>query len=93
MGFGSYINNVLVGFDQFANTLFGGHPDETISSRWGRGAAKNKPVDVVGSDVLNDIQPGHTKQAIADDKARAAKIVAIETAAETRPADASLYWN
>ena len=28
-----YINNVLIGFDQFINTLLFGEPDETISSR------------------------------------------------------------
>ena len=28
-----YITNVLIGFDQFINTIFLGFPDETISSR------------------------------------------------------------
>src|SRR5579885_2150791 len=28
-----YIHRVLVGFDQFWNVVFGGQPDETISSR------------------------------------------------------------
>jgi hypothetical protein len=28
--------NVLLGLDQFGNTIIGGHPDETISSRLGR---------------------------------------------------------
>ena len=32
----SYLWNVLIGLDQFGNTLLGGHPDETISSRMGK---------------------------------------------------------
>ena len=28
-----YITNVLIGFDQFINTIFLGFPDETLSSR------------------------------------------------------------
>lgn len=29
----SYIKNVLIGFDQFVNTICNGDPDETLSSR------------------------------------------------------------
>lgn len=31
-----YLKNILISIDQFFNTLFGGSPDETISSRLGR---------------------------------------------------------
>lgn len=31
-----YLKNILISFDQFINTLAGGDPDETISSRLGR---------------------------------------------------------
>jgi hypothetical protein len=31
-----YLYGVLIGIDQFGNTLAGGNPDETISSRLGR---------------------------------------------------------
>jgi hypothetical protein len=31
-----YIWNVLIGIDQLANTVIGGDPDETISSRAGK---------------------------------------------------------
>lgn len=31
---GKYILNVLVGIDQLANTIVGGDPDETLSSRF-----------------------------------------------------------
>ena len=33
---GIYILNILVSIDQFVNVIFGGAPDETISSRLGR---------------------------------------------------------
>ena len=33
MKLSKYITNVLIGFDQFINTIFFGFPDETISSR------------------------------------------------------------
>lgn len=38
----SYIKNILIGFDQFANTLIGGSPDETISSRFGRAVVEDR---------------------------------------------------
>ena len=31
-----YIWNMLIAFDQFVNAIFGGDPDETISSRVGK---------------------------------------------------------
>ena len=31
-----YFWNILISIDQLVNTLFGGNPDETISSRLGR---------------------------------------------------------
>jgi hypothetical protein len=34
--FGKYFYNLLVSVDQFGNTLAGGSPDETVSSRIGR---------------------------------------------------------
>lgn len=37
MNFKLYAANVFVAFDQLINTLFGGDPDETISSRAGKG--------------------------------------------------------
>lgn len=33
---GQYVLNILISVDQFANVIFGGAPDETISSRLGR---------------------------------------------------------
>ncbi len=37
-----YIWNVLIGLDQFGNTLLGGDPDMTISGRMGRAIMEGK---------------------------------------------------
>jgi hypothetical protein len=78
----AYFSNVLVALDQFVNTIFGGHPDETISSRWGRGALKGDKLDTIGADALNTIQPGHTTGAIEHDKERAELVEGIEQRAQ-----------
>ena len=40
----TYAVRVLIGFDQFVNTLLGGHPNETISARaWRRGSIESHP--------------------------------------------------
>ena len=31
-----YVVNILISIDQFINTIFGGDPDETLSSRMGK---------------------------------------------------------
>lgn len=40
LGFRAYIVWLLIAVDQFYNALLGGYPDETISSRCGRGQDK-----------------------------------------------------
>lgn len=37
-----YIWNVLISLDQTANTLLGGDPDETLSSRMGKAIAEGR---------------------------------------------------
>jgi len=37
-----YVWNLLIAIDQFVNTVFGGDPDETISSRLGKWARDGK---------------------------------------------------
>ena len=39
---GRYFWNIFISIDQFINTLFGGDPDETISSRLGKWERANK---------------------------------------------------
>lgn len=71
---GAYFMNILVAFDQFVNTIFGGPPDETISARWGKGKSQ---IDEAGADVLNAIEPGHTEGAIVHDEERAEHVISI----------------
>lgn len=35
-----YVWNLLISIDQLANTIFGGYPDETLSSRMGKRVIK-----------------------------------------------------
>lgn len=54
----AYFRRCLVAFDQMVNTVFGGHEDETISSRLGRhvveGEGWARAVCAVVSWVLRD---------------------------------------
>ena len=70
--------NVLVAGDQFVNVIFGGLPGETISAHWGRMAKQGKEIGILGAEVLNEIQPGHTDGAIEHDKERAEAIEQVE---------------
>jgi hypothetical protein len=74
-----YAVNVLLGLDQLGNTLWGGSPDETISSRLGRierhyGGRQNIPWYRGGARVLNwaldKIQKDHCVRAIEGDEAQ-----------------------
>jgi hypothetical protein len=67
-----YITRVLIGLDQFANTIIGGYPDETISARSGR--LKSKPT---WSSVLwwrplafflNRVDPDHIEKAVLSEE-------------------------
>ena len=60
-----YLWNILIGLDQFANTLIGGDPDETISRR----AARNAHLRgwrALGI-LLDAIDPGHMERALYGD--------------------------
>jgi hypothetical protein len=45
--------NILISIDQFANTILGGSPDETISSRVGRNAIQGKKWALIAEKVIN----------------------------------------
>lgn len=75
---GKYVKNVLIGFDQFANTLIGGHPGETISARSGRAAAEGKSWGKFLSWALNHIQHDHTLGAEQNDEQRAKVVEGLE---------------
>ena len=74
----AYFKNVLIGFDQFANTVFGGHPDETISARSGRAAGEGKLWGKALAWMLNHIQHDHTLGAEINDAQRAETVEGLE---------------
>lgn len=76
----AYIKNVLVGIDQLGNALIGGDPDETISSRVGKGQRGDYGRAIwyytYLPRVLIDIifypfdGPNHCQQSIEDDEGK-----------------------
>ena len=58
-----YLRNILVGLDQMFNAIFGGDPDETMSSRVYRYKDKNWCARVVYK-CLNWIDPQHCEQSL-----------------------------
>ena len=64
-----WLFNVFIGLDQFANTLILGAPDETISSRCGRGYGKKWYWTKLGN-CLNWLQPNHIQMAVESERER-----------------------
>jgi len=64
-----YLFNVLISIDQMANTLVGGDPDETISSRCGKRVGKCKLCTWLCW-LLNKIDKRHCKDAIEYDEGK-----------------------
>jgi hypothetical protein len=62
----SYIVRVLISIDQLGNTICNGDPDETISSRVGRGAVAGKRWALMLEPIINWIMgsPTHCRDAI-----------------------------
>jgi len=72
---GRWVLNVLISLDQLGNSILGGDPDETISSRlgrikekWGGAIPKTRPVAWVTDWVLDQIDEDHTLEAIEIDE-------------------------
>jgi len=67
-----YVVNLLISIDQFFNTLLGGYPDETISSRAGKWVRANSQakggVWYWLCRCLHMIDPNHCLDAIEDDE-------------------------
>jgi hypothetical protein len=61
---------LAVSFDQLANTAFGGHEDETISSRAGKAARKGKPWACVLCRLLDWFEPDHCEKNIEPDRGK-----------------------
>lgn len=75
-----YIKRDLIALDMGVNVLTGGLPDETISSRWARGAEEGHKLDELGSKGLDLFQKDHGAKAQAGDTARAIKVDQTEAA-------------
>lgn len=75
---GKYIINVLIGIDQLFNAIFGGDPDETISSRIGKTKRNHGgtipffryPLRRVVDMLLELIDDNHTIDAIEEDEGK-----------------------
>ena len=68
---GRYVWNNLIAFDQFVNTILGGDPDETISSRIGKITAERPGscrVCVLICKFLHLIDPDHCNKVIELDR-------------------------
>lgn len=62
-----YIWNILISIDQLANTILGGDPDETISSRAGKKQDTQKWAKWLCW-LLNKIDTNHCKKSIEEDE-------------------------
>jgi len=73
-----YFLRVLIGFDIFMNVIFGGNPDETISSRASRAATEGKLWGILMSKFLNIFQRDPGADAQSGDLQRADDVVKLE---------------
>ena len=78
---GKWIMNVLISIDQFGNTVFGGDPDETISSRLGKMKKKHggsipwyRPLSKIIAWGCNQVDTDHCEDAIENDEGKDALI-------------------
>lgn len=72
---GKWLLNILISIDQLGNTIVGGDPDETISSRLGKLKLRHggkiswrRPVAKVIDWGLDKIDPNHSIDAIEKDE-------------------------
>ena len=68
-----YLKNILISISQLFNTILGGDPDETMSSRIGKRARKGCKVGIFLSCFLNIFEKDHAKKAIEEDEGKDAK--------------------
>ena len=61
---------LAVAHDQLANAAFGGHEDETLSSRAGKAALEGKRWACVLCRLLDRLDPNHCENAIEPDEGK-----------------------
>lgn len=59
-----YIHNLLIAIDQFANTICGGDPDETISSRLGKAQGRGSRFACVLCRLLDVFDKNHCHNSV-----------------------------
>ena len=76
---GKWMLNILISIDQLGNTIAGGDPDETISSRLGKLKVKHggripwrRPLSKIIDWGLDKIDPNHSIDAIEEDEGKEA---------------------
>lgn len=62
-----YIWNILISVDQLANTILGGDPDETISSRAGKKQGSQRWAKILCW-FLNKVDSNHCQKSIEEDE-------------------------
>ena len=65
-----YFLKLLVAVDQLVNTIFGGSPDETLSSRWGKGARRGCKVCSFLCNILDVFEENHCEKSIEKDETK-----------------------
>lgn len=65
-----YILNILISIDQLGNTIAGGDPDETISSRLAKLNRKGNKVGIIGCKILDKFDKGHCERVIELDEGK-----------------------
>jgi hypothetical protein len=76
-----YIKRDLIALDLGVNVITDGLPDETIASRWARGAEQGHIMDELGSKFLNVFQKDHGAKAQCGDTERAVRVIETEALA------------
>ncbi len=64
-----YFWNILISIDQFFNTLMGGDPDETISSRAAKSRDTNVAADMLCY-ILDKLDANHCEDSIEEDEGK-----------------------
>ena len=64
----AYLRRVLIGIDQLVNAITGGDPDETISSRMGKGISSNCLFCKWACWILDLIDRDHCHKSIEPDE-------------------------
>ena len=58
----AYFWNLLLSLDQFANSLFGGNPDMTVSERLRRARNRGSKWGKFGCGILDRLDPDHCEK-------------------------------